>query len=500
MASHNITLAPGDSLDVTIVTPQGEALALHVSLTSAGEVAIQSEASTFEEDVSLEAEGNGHAELEVADVADEDGAGLDAPQEVMEFDAAEQSPESGAIDLGDESDADSRDSIELSPEEDDFGMGEPASENAEQDGADIDSLDLSDDDLDFSSDEEQEESGEEESETEEEAQEGEDSLSLDAEASEGDDDDIDLGLDDASDDEAEADGGDLELDAGEVAEDEVADDATLEDEDAVADDIDLDLGEDAAEGLEDEPEGAQEDGGELSFEGEGFTEEADDDSMETVSITADEDDQAFTEDITSDDLSDDSLSFDDGEAEPAAPPPPPAKKKLPKKTGQVDKGHKPDTDDVLPVWTGRARDYKSESQAGQIPVIRKDEVARGPKTIVKKPTGRIGKKTGAVNKGVALPSAAKPAVPPQAIKKPTAKIKNPTGKVKKPTGKAKSGAKGGTCSIYLSPPRGNNKREAAAGIIAELQNISEDAAMELTGKMIIPVLKDVDEDTANTVL
>lgn len=58
----------------------------------------------------------------------------------------------------------------------------------------------------------------------------------------------------------------------------------------------------------------------------------------------------------------------------------------------------------------------------------------------------------------------------------------------------------GNCSVFLTPPRTPDKRQTAAGIIADVQGISVDQAMEMTKKVIIPVVKDVSEFDAENVL
>jgi ribosomal protein L7/L12 len=74
-------------------------------------------------------------------------------------------------------------------------------------------------------------------------------------------------------------------------------------------------------------------------------------------------------------------------------------------------------------------------------------------------------------------------------------------KKKKTTGvnaKGKPAALSGF-TVFLSPPRGDAKKHAAAKIIADLQGIDMGSALALVGKMIVPVAKDVSEQDANNI-
>ncbi len=73
---------------------------------------------------------------------------------------------------------------------------------------------------------------------------------------------------------------------------------------------------------------------------------------------------------------------------------------------------------------------------------------------------------------------------------------------KKTTGVKKSQAKPAAASgftVFLSPPRGDAKKHAAAKIIADLQGIDMGSALALVGKMIVPVAKDISEQDANNI-
>lgn len=57
-----------------------------------------------------------------------------------------------------------------------------------------------------------------------------------------------------------------------------------------------------------------------------------------------------------------------------------------------------------------------------------------------------------------------------------------------------------TCSVFLSGLSSNEKREVAAKIIAEVKNIPQAKARELTQRVLVPVLKDVTESEAQMCL
>ncbi|MCC6466283.1 MAG: hypothetical protein IT463_13170 [Planctomycetes bacterium] len=189
----------------------------------------------------------------------------------------------------------------------------------------------------------------------------------------------------------------------------------------------------------------------------------------------------------------------------------------------------------LPVWTGRARDYrdpileKKKRETGVIPKAGKpapapvrpspaqaapapgpsepveeggdlslsldDEPAPAP--VAKKPTAKLpgkatkppGAKTGPVKPA---PAPVKAAPAPAAKSSP-----GPTKAAPAPA--AKAAAPAGDYTVFLSPPKGTDKKNAAAEIIAELQGISMNDALALAGKMIVPVVKGVSENEANQV-
>lgn len=63
------------------------------------------------------------------------------------------------------------------------------------------------------------------------------------------------------------------------------------------------------------------------------------------------------------------------------------------------------------------------------------------------------------------------------------------------------GAKGkqGSFTVFLSPPKSAAKKKAAAEIIAEVQGIDLAVALQLAGKMIVPVAKGVSEADAGSI-
>lgn len=65
------------------------------------------------------------------------------------------------------------------------------------------------------------------------------------------------------------------------------------------------------------------------------------------------------------------------------------------------------------------------------------------------------------------------------------------------TGRSREGR--GQFHRVPSPPKGADEKQAAAEIIAEVQGIDINAATQLAGKMIVPVVKGVTEEDANKV-
>ncbi len=158
--------------------------------------------------------------------------------------------------------------------------------------------------------------------------------------------------------------------------------------------------------------------------------------------------------------------------------------------GNPKKKFKPGPEDTLPVWTGKARTY-------QDPELEKK----------KKETSKLNKAAPAAKAAPAPKAmpAAKPAAKALPAAKPVTKqIKKPvTGAVgpaaasgKKPAAPAAASG-GGNFTVFLSPPKGADKKQAAAEIIAEIQGIDLNSALALAGKMIVPVVKGVSEDEAS---
>lgn len=160
--------------------------------------------------------------------------------------------------------------------------------------------------------------------------------------------------------------------------------------------------------------------------------------------------------------------------------------------GNPKKKFAPGPEDTLPVWTGKARTYKD-------PEVEKK----------KKETAKLEKKPAPAAKPGAKPLPAKSAPaaakPAPAVAKPAAKqpitkqIKKPGAAVASASAKKPAVADTGNFTVFLSPPKGADKKQAAAEIIAEIQGIDMNSAMALAGKMIVPVVKGVSEDEAQGV-
>lgn len=181
----------------------------------------------------------------------------------------------------------------------------------------------------------------------------------------------------------------------------------------------------------------------------------------------------------------------------------------------------PSGSDELPPWTGRARDYRDPkleakkaatakldkqslsarqgppappppAEAEPLDLTLEDEVAPAPK----KPAAPPPKPAPMAAKPAPAPIAAKPA-PAPAPKPALAPAAKPAPAAAKP---APAPAKAeGNFTVFLSPPKGADKKQAAAEIIAEVQGIDINAATQLAGKMIVPVVKGVTEEEANKV-
>lgn len=153
-------------------------------------------------------------------------------------------------------------------------------------------------------------------------------------------------------------------------------------------------------------------------------------------------------------------------------------------SGNPKEKFRPGPEDTLPVWTGKATSYKDPN------IEHKKATAKVNKS-GKPATAAVGAKP--------APTAAKPApkLPPgkQPVKKPATGSVSPAASGRKP-----AAAEGnGNFTVFLSPPKGSDKKQAAAEIIADLQGIDMNSALALAGKMIVPVVKGVTEDEANTV-
>jgi ribosomal protein L7/L12 len=174
----------------------------------------------------------------------------------------------------------------------------------------------------------------------------------------------------------------------------------------------------------------------------------------------------------------------------------------------------------LPPWTGRARDYrdpKLEAKKAATSKIDKNALAArqpAPEAMEDQPLDLALEDEPAPAKPVApapkpapiaakpapaiapkpAPIAAKPA--PAPAPKPAPVAAKPAPAPAKPAAPAKAE---GNFTVFLSPPKGADKKQAAAEIIAEVQGIDINAATQLAGKMIVPVVKGVTEEDANKV-
>lgn len=144
----------------------------------------------------------------------------------------------------------------------------------------------------------------------------------------------------------------------------------------------------------------------------------------------------------------------------------------------------PNPDDTLPVWKGKARTYQDPELQKKKKETAKLNKASQPAPAVPAAKSLPGK--------AKLPSAAKKPITKQ-IKKPGAALPA-AASAKKP---AVGG--GGNFTVFLSPPKGADKKQAAAEIIAEIQGIDMNSATALAGKMIVPVVKGVSESDAQGV-
>ncbi|MCC6573727.1 MAG: hypothetical protein IT462_08040 [Planctomycetes bacterium] len=250
------------------------------------------------------------------------------------------------------------------------------------------------------------------------------------------------------------------------------------------------------------------------------------------------------------------------EEEPVSSAPPPKPAQPARAGGRPAPGAKPPDSGELPAWTGRARDYKDpviETRKAETRKIQKgapgkpapafnQDVNLGEEVAEEAPAVDIPSEDGGEAPSVDIPledggveavdipldleeEPAKPVVkgkppapklppkPPNKLAKaPTAPIKAPTGPIRppvstkapaapakpvptatKPASNTKPPGADGAFTVFLSPPKGADKKQTAAEIIAEINGIDIDAAMELAGKMIVPVAKGVSESEANRV-
>lgn len=153
-------------------------------------------------------------------------------------------------------------------------------------------------------------------------------------------------------------------------------------------------------------------------------------------------------------------------------------------SGNPKEKFKPGPEDTLPVWTGKASTYKDPNLEHKKATSKINKQAPG-----KPPTGKPG----------VAPAAKLPAKQP--LKKPATGQVGPAAKpAAAASGKKPAAAEGaGAFTVFLSPPKGADKKQAAAEIIADLQGIDMNSALALAGKMIVPVVKGVSEEEAQSV-
>jgi hypothetical protein len=145
----------------------------------------------------------------------------------------------------------------------------------------------------------------------------------------------------------------------------------------------------------------------------------------------------------------------------------------------------PNADDTLPVWKGKARSYKDPELEKKKKETSKLDKAGKPPAKGKPPAAK------------SLPGKAK--LPAGAKKPVTRQLKKPTGGVAPAAAGSPAAGGGGNFTVFLSPPKGAEKKQAAAEIIAEIQGIDMNSAVALAGKMIVPVVKGVSESEAQGV-
>jgi hypothetical protein len=130
--------------------------------------------------------------------------------------------------------------------------------------------------------------------------------------------------------------------------------------------------------------------------------------------------------------------------------------------------------DTLPAWQGGARAYRD-------PVLEKKKAT----AMVKAPTGPIAPPADAWGDGQTVDDGGSGTIfsvgPSQAPKSAPGIIRE------------------GGYTVFLNPPKSDDKKQAAAKIIAQVQGIGIADALALAGKMIVPVAKDVSEQEAHGV-
>jgi|GEM_PF-6450359 len=168
-----------------------------------------------------------------------------------------------------------------------------------------------------------------------------------------------------------------------------------------------------------------------------------------IELGDDLDDAEIADEIELDFDSNDDIEFDDDDAD---------------SDDNASDNDDDEEEEELPPWTGRARDYKV-----------KEEEAR---------------------KAAAAEAAAAEAPASDEISLDGAEFDDDEILDEMPG----SSMSAGECSVFLTPPRTPEKREAAAAILASVQGISIAEAKELTKKVIITVAKEISEFDAENVL
>jgi hypothetical protein len=128
--------------------------------------------------------------------------------------------------------------------------------------------------------------------------------------------------------------------------------------------------------------------------------------------------------------------------------------------------------DTLPAWRGGARDYRD-------PVLEKKKATAAVRTPAKPaPAADSWGDGGEAHDGSGTIFSVGPS---QALKAAPGIIRE------------------GGYTVFLNPPKSDDKKQAAAKLIAQIQGIAVGEALALAGKMIVPVAKDVSEAEAHGV-